>query len=107
MLQVGIFSAYFPYALEETARKIRDLGFNTVQLDLSFKDMDLSIENITQKNCETIRDTFRRHNLPICAISGYTNLVHPDLDRRKQNVDMLKQIIRHAQYCRQEALFAF
>lgn len=98
MLQVGIFTAYFPYALEETARRIRALGFNAVQLDLSFKDMDLSIENINQKNCETIRDTFRRHDLPICAISGYTNLVHPDLDRRKQNVDMLKQIIRHAQY---------
>ena len=29
MLQVGIFTGYFPYGLEETARKIRALGFDT------------------------------------------------------------------------------
>ena len=49
MLQVGIFTAYFPYALEETARRIRAHGFNTVQLDLSFKDIDLSLDNINPK----------------------------------------------------------
>ena len=42
MLQVGIFTGYFPYALDETAKKIRGLGFNTVQLDLHFKDIDFS-----------------------------------------------------------------
>ncbi len=98
MLQVGIFTAYFPYALEETARRIRAHGFNTVQLDLSFKDMDLSLENINAENCTAIRDTFRRYDLPICAISGYTNLIHPDPEVRKRNIAMLKQIIRHAQY---------
>ena len=41
MIQVGIFTGYFPYALEETATRIRKHGFNTVQLDMSFKDMDL------------------------------------------------------------------
>ncbi len=96
MLQVGIFTAYFPYTLEETAKRIRTHGFNTVQLDLSFKDMDLSNENITSENCKKIRDTFRQYDLPICAVSGYTNLVHPDPDRRRQNIERLKQIIRHA-----------
>lgn len=98
MLQVGIFTAYFPYALDETARRIRAHGFNTVQLDLSFKDMDLSLDSINPENCAKIRDTFRRHDLPICAISGYTNLVHPDPEVRKRNIAMLRQIIRHAQY---------
>jgi len=96
MLQVGIFTAYFPYTLEETAKRIRAHGFNTVQLDLSFKDMDLSNENITSEKCKKIRDTFRHYDLPICAVSGYTNLVHPDPDRRRQNLDRLKTIIRHA-----------
>ena len=98
MLQVGIFTAYFPYGLEETAQKIRGHGFNTVQLDLSFKDMDLSPPNITAENCKKIRDVFRRYDLPICAISGYTNLVHPDPGRRRDNLKALKQIIRHAPY---------
>ncbi|MBV9642533.1 MAG: sugar phosphate isomerase/epimerase, partial [Verrucomicrobia bacterium] len=42
MLQVGIFNGYFPYPLEEQAKKIKSIGFNTVQLDLAFKDVDFS-----------------------------------------------------------------
>ena len=96
MIQVGIFTGYFPYALEETARRIRDIGFNTVQLDMSFKDMDLSTDQINAEKCQRIRDTFRRHNLPISCISGYTNLVHPDPAKRQANIRHLKQLIRYA-----------
>jgi sugar phosphate isomerase/epimerase len=96
MLQVGIFTGYFPYGLEETAKRIRDLGFNTVQLDLIFKDMDLSTDNINERNCTKIRDVFRRHDLPISCISSYTNIVHPDPAKRKANLERLRKIIRHA-----------
>jgi sugar phosphate isomerase/epimerase len=96
MIQVGIFTGYFPYALEETAKRIRDIGFNTVQLDVSFKDMELATEQITSEKCKKIRDTFRRYNLPVSCISGYTNLVHPDPGKRKSNLDHLKQLIRFA-----------
>ena len=78
MIQVGIFTGYFPYTLEETAQRIRSLGFNTVQLDASFKDIDMSAGQITSQKCKRIRDTFRSHNLPVSCISGYTNLVHPE-----------------------------
>lgn len=96
MIQVGIFTGYFPYGLEETAQRIRRLGFNTVQLDVTFKDIDLSTAAINPGKCRKIRDTFRAHDLPVCCVSGYTNLVHPDPVRRKANLDHLKQIIRHA-----------
>ena len=92
MIQVGIFTGYFPYTLEETAKRIRAIGFNTVQLDVSFKDMDLATDQITSDKCKKIRDTFRRYNLPVSCISGYTNLVHPDADKRKANLEHLKQL---------------
>jgi len=95
MLQVGIFSGYFPYTLEESAKRIRELGFNTVQLDLIFSDLDLATEKITKEKCVMIRDTFRRYNLPISCISSYTNLTDPIPERRKMNLDRLKTIIRH------------
>ncbi|SMC93472.1 sugar phosphate isomerase/epimerase [Rhizobium sp. RU36D] len=98
MMQTGIFTGYFPYSLEETARKIRALNFNTVQLDLHFKDMDLSAGQITKEKCIRIRETFRDHNLPICCISGYTNIIHPDPAERARRVGYLKEIIRHAQH---------
>ncbi len=59
MIQLGIFSGYFPYDLETTAKTIRDLGFNTVQLDLHFKDVDLSAGQITKEKAKQVRDTFR------------------------------------------------
>ena len=96
MMQAGIFTGYFPYGLEETAKKIRALGFNTVQLDLHFKDVDLGAGQITKDKAKKVRDTFRDHNLPICCVSGYTNIIHPDLGERKANVGYLKEIIRNA-----------
>ncbi|TCQ79677.1 sugar phosphate isomerase/epimerase [Ochrobactrum sp. BH3] len=98
MMQVGIFSGYFPYSLEETAKKIRALDFNTVQLDMHFKDIDLSAGQITKDKCVKIRETFRDNNLPISCISGYTNIIHPDKVERERRVGYLKEIIRHAQY---------
>jgi sugar phosphate isomerase/epimerase len=98
MMQTGIFTGYFPYGLEETAKKIRALDFNTVQLDMHFKDVDVSAGQITQDKCTTIRNTFRDHNLPISCISGYTNIIHPDKDERARRVGYLKEIIAHAQY---------
>jgi sugar phosphate isomerase/epimerase len=98
MMQTGIFTGYFPYSLEETAKKIRALDFNTVQLDMHFKDIDVSAGQITKDKCTTIRNTFRDHNLPISCISGYTNIIHPDKDERARRVGYLKEIIAHAQY---------
>jgi sugar phosphate isomerase/epimerase len=95
-----IISGYFPYALEETADRIRAQGFNTVQLDLSFKDIDFSTpEAITADKCRTVRETFRSRNLPVSCISGYTNIVHPDSAERKRRNDYLKAILRHARDC--------
>lgn len=96
MIQVGIFTGYFPYSLEETAKRIRSIGFNTVQLDVSFKDMDLSAEQINSEKCKKIRDTFRRYNLPVSCISGYTNLINPNPEKRTANLSHLKQLIRYA-----------
>lgn len=96
MMQLGIFSGYFAYGLQESAKKIRSDGFNTVQLDLHFKDIDLSHGNLTVANCKRVRDTFRAHDLPISCMSGYTNIIHPDLAHRKANVDRLKDTIRNA-----------
>lgn len=98
MMQTGIFSGYFPYELDKTAKVIRDHGFNTVQLDMHFKDVDVSDGQITVEKCKQVRETFRDHNLPICATSCYTNIVHPDPAKRKELLTRFKEILAHAQY---------
>jgi sugar phosphate isomerase/epimerase len=99
MMQIGIFNGYFPYTLEEQAKKIKSLGFNTVQLDLAFKDIEFGTpESITKEKAKRVRETFRDHDLPICCISGYTNIVHPDKAERKKRNDYLKAIIKNARH---------
>lgn len=98
MMQTGIFSGYFPYSLEETAQKIRALDFNCVQLDMHFKDIDVTDGQITPEKCKTIRDTFRDHHLPVSAISCYTNIINPDPGKRKVLLDRFKEVLRHAQH---------
>ena len=95
MLQSGIFTGYFPYSLEETVQKIKEHGFSAVQLDVGFKDISPE-EAMTSSQAKRIRDEFRRHNLPISCISGYTNLVHPDKAERSKRLGHLKNIIRSA-----------
>lgn len=93
MIHVGIFTGYFPYGLAEVITRIKGHGFTTVQLDLDFRDMDLSTPALDGRTCARIRQAFRDADLPICCISGYTNLVHPDDAVRKTNLDRLRRII--------------
>jgi len=93
MLQLGIFTGYFPYGLEEVIKRIKGHGFTTVQLDLDFRDMDMATEALDEAAAARIRKAFRSADLPISCISGYTNLTHPDPDRRKANLDRLRRII--------------
>lgn len=93
MINVGIFTGYFPYGLQEVIDKIKALGFSTVQLDLDFRDLDMSTEALNSQTAAKIRRAFRDHNLPISCISSYTNLVHSDPATRKGNLERLKKII--------------
>ena len=82
--------------MEETIKRAKDHGMNCVQLDLEFKDIDLSRGNITKEKANYVRDAFRDANLPIVAISAYTNLVHPDPVQREANINYVKEILAHA-----------
>lgn len=96
MISVGIFTGYYPYTMEETIKRAKDHGMNCVQLDLEFKDIDLSRGKITKEKANCVRDAFRDANLPIVAISAYTNLVHPDPAQREANINYVKEILAHA-----------
>jgi sugar phosphate isomerase/epimerase len=96
MISVGIFNGYFPYTLEESIRRIKALGFTSVQLDLSFKGMDLSFDSLSSEKCHLIRSAFRDANIPIVAVSGYTNIIHPNPVKRKENIKNLKILLKFA-----------
>ena len=96
MINVGIFTGYYPYTLDETIARIKQVGMGCIQLDLEFKDIDLRRNHITKKKAHLVRDAFRRANLPIVAISAYTNRVHPDPIKRAENIAAVKETLSYA-----------
>ena len=96
MITVGVFTGYYPNTIDETIRKIKADGMTCVQLDVQFKDCDTAKEYLTKQRANEIRDKFRDANLPIIAVSGYTNLVSPDLEKRKKNIEYIKMMMDRA-----------
>ncbi|WP_207536222.1 sugar phosphate isomerase/epimerase family protein [Desertivirga arenae] len=101
MISVGIFNGYYPYTLEETIAKVKKDGFNCIQLDLSFKDFDLNDpytlpQTLTVEKARTIRNAFRDANIEIVAISGYTNLISPDPEKKRKNIEYVKTLLKFA-----------
>ena len=84
-MQVGIFTHYFRYDVRETARRIRRLGFQTVQLVPS-----------SSNGFERAKEVLAEEGLGIAAISGYVNVVAPDLDRRRTGREHLHALLRDA-----------
>jgi sugar phosphate isomerase/epimerase len=96
MLSVGIFTGYYPYDTDEVIRRIKADDFNCVQLDVSFKDCDAAKGELTKEKAVAIRDKLRDANLPVVCVSGYTNFIHPDPEKRRKNIEYLKTMIRFA-----------
>jgi sugar phosphate isomerase/epimerase len=96
MLLPGIFTGYYPYAMDEVIRRIKASDFSCVQLDVSFKDCDAAKEYLSKQKAIEIRGKFQDANLPIVAVSAYTNLVHPDSEKRKANIAYIKMMMERA-----------
>ena len=96
MISTGIFTGYFPYKIDETISKIKEKSFSCVQLDVSFKDCDAAKEYLTKEKAVTIRDKFRDANLPVVAVSAYTNIVSPIPEVRNSNIKYIKMMMERA-----------
>lgn len=96
MIATGIFTGYYPFTVDETIRRIKEQQFSCVQLDVSFKDCDATKEVLTKEKARQIRDKFRDANLPVTAVSAYTNLVCPDKEKRRRNLDYVKRMMDRA-----------
>ena len=96
MLQLGIFTGYYPNTIDETIRKIKDANFATVQLDVSFKDCDAAKEYLSKEKALEVGRKFKEANLPVAAVSAYTNLIHPVPEKRQANIAYMKMMMERA-----------
>src|SRR5581483_1018568 len=96
-MKLGIFSDVIAARdPEELAAKTRGNGFECVQLRLTVPGVDLSPEGISERDAARVRRAFEREGIEIAALAAYTNLTHPDPDRRRQNVEGFKRRLHWA-----------
>lgn len=96
MIATGIFTGYYPDTVDNVIAAVKKDGFSCVQLDVSFKDIDSAKEYLTKEKAQEIREKFRDANLPVIAVSSYTNIVHHDPVIRKRNLDYIKMMMQRA-----------
>lgn len=95
IMKLGIFTHYFHHPIETVADRIRLLGLECVQLNMSFDNWHMG-EKSTADDCRRIAKTFTSRNLSIAALSGYRNLVAPDTERRLENVKYIRMLLSRA-----------
>lgn len=94
-MQLGIFTFYFPYAVDAAAARIARLGFDCVQLNMAAPDWELT-PGTTAAECRRVREAFTTRGLSIAALAGYRNPIAFDRARQKSNLDDLKLMLERA-----------
>lgn len=96
MIATGIFTGYYPDTVDGVIAAVKRDGFSCVQLDVSFKDCNAAKEGLSKEKAREIYGKFRDANLPIIAVSAYTNIVHHDPDVRKRNINYIKMMMERS-----------
>lgn len=96
-MQIGVFGKTFPGADPDGVfAQVKAAGFDAVQHNWASSGLASIPENIPDGAAETARAAARAHGLAMVAISGTTNLIHPDRALRQQGIDRLIGTIRAA-----------
>jgi len=96
MIATGIFTGYYPDTVDRVIAQVKADGFSCVQLDVSFKDIDAAKTCLTKEKARELRDRFRDANLPVVAVSAYTNYLHHDPAVRAKNIAYIKMMMERA-----------
>ena len=96
-MQIGIFGKTFPGSdPDQVFASVKAAGFDAVQHNWASSGLASIPETISEGAAATAKAAAERHGLTMTAISGTTNLIHPDLQTRQTGIERLKGIIREA-----------
>lgn len=96
-MKLGIFGKTFPGTdPDQVFAQVKAAGFDAVQHNWASSGLASIPERIPEGVAETTRNAAARQGLDMVAISGTTNLIHPDGAVRQQGIERLIGIIRSA-----------
>ncbi|WP_028548320.1 sugar phosphate isomerase/epimerase family protein [Paenibacillus sp. UNC451MF] len=94
MNKLGFMSyIYMDWSAEAMAEDARNHGLEYVQLDPKQKLQVMDDEPFSLVRAEKIRKIFENHGISVVGLSGYTNLLNPNLQKRENKINQLEQMI--------------
>lgn len=84
--------------LEGLVEEISSKGLTSVQLALgkSFGDLNTGVGSLSPGFARHIGDAFGKKDVQIAVLGCYIHMIHPDKEKRKQELDRFKEHIRFA-----------
>lgn len=81
-------------------KRFKNKGFNIIQLSLpaSFPDMPSEAKDITMGMGKYFKDSLAEYGVEIAILSCYVNIIHPDKQIRKENLEKFCSYVRFAKY---------
>jgi sugar phosphate isomerase/epimerase len=93
MIQLGIFAKTFVRpTLEQTLDAIVAHGLYVTQFNLACAGLPSMPDHIDPEVAATIRHEFGVRGLTMAAVSGTFNMIHPDLDKRRDGMQRLRAL---------------
>ena len=94
-MQIGILARTFARpTLGELLAAIARHGIESVQFNLACVGLPTLPEQIDLALADQIRREFSGHKLHLAAVSGTFNMIHPDIQVRRDGLRRLKELIR-------------
>ncbi|WP_282935340.1 sugar phosphate isomerase/epimerase family protein [Paenibacillus sp. RC67] len=84
---------YMGWSAEAMAEDARSHGLEYVQLDPKQKLQVMDDEPFSLVRAEKIRTIFEDYGISVVGLSGYTNLLNPNLQKRENKVNQLEKMI--------------
>lgn len=85
---------------EELAEKTSKIGISNLQfsLDASFSPLNTSASAINPGMGTYFKNTFSQKNVQIALLSCYSNLIHPDPNKREEILLKFESFLQHASF---------
>ena len=92
-MRIGIFTYVFARAtLAERLEAVCSYGLDCVQFDLGSAGLISMPERIDPALCDQIRNTFSTQGVTMSAVNGTFNMIHPDLNVRREGLLRLREL---------------
>jgi len=92
-MQIGIFTSVFERTnLARRLEAVRQLGLNCVQFDLSSAGVASLPDRVEPEFCDHIHAAFSAQGVRMSAINGTFNMIHPDLNARREGLQRLHEL---------------